>query len=285
MEPKKTYPIYLTFQRMSKELKMSQTDLDAAVISGKIKHFLILNLNYKAPEITRNRVTRLTPILNQYVSTYLHEDPTKIIYQFGSYKIYLDELQKKHLEDNINSNSIFEILLKECKLNQENVKLVIPRAEFLRYKKYLKKIKKPLSMAESENGITKADGEDSDNVREPRAYIPSAKGRKGDLKKIVFGGLQAFYDENGTLPNKGNAFVEFINFIRDQNSKKTKPDYLKKVEMVYELGDKKSNCIKIAGEKNIKNRKYYSSQFYKFMKEFTPKVEKSEPSVSIDFQI
>ena len=101
---------------------------------------------------------------------------------------------------------------------------------------------------------------------------PDVTGRKGAIKAMVLGGLQAFYDQKERLPEDGNAFQEFLDFVHIQCNQKTKPVYMVLIGKVSKTGTDSSNCITVNGVKKPKNRKYISSEFYKFKKDFTPQV-------------
>ncbi len=139
MPQKKRYAIFLTFPQVSKALNISQTDMDTDVREGKIKRFWVENLGYKAPEKTRKRIAKHELTLNQYVRQYFSLNPTEIIYQYDAFQVCLNESQKKYLKEHVDSNTIFQMLLKESGIDIDNIKLVIPRTEFYSYRKYIRK--------------------------------------------------------------------------------------------------------------------------------------------------
>ncbi len=105
---------------------------------------------------------------------------------------------------------------------------------------------------------------------------PNVSGRKGIIKTMVLEGLSEFYIDKKRLPEKGKAFQEFINFINIRLNQKIRPTYLTAIEKLETSGTEKDHCLTIVnkyGAKKKKTRKYVSSQFYKFEKEFEPNSE------------
>ncbi len=101
----------------------------------------------------------------------------------------------------------------------------------------------------------------------------NATGRQGAIKTMILGGLQAFYDQKQRVPEIGKAFNQFLRFLYLQFNQPTKPVYFKHISRVEEeCTTKKSDCIRIKGEKKSKPRKYIETQFYTFRKEFTPEM-------------
>lgn len=118
----------------------------------------------------------------------------------------------------------------------------------------------------------------SEQDQKKQVSAPDVTGRKGPIKTMILEGLQAFYDQKKRLPEAGNAFREFLDFIYIQFNQKPRPDYLAQIVKLEKTGTETSNCITIKGGKKPKNRKYISSQFYKFKNDFTPKVTAKEPA-------
>jgi len=114
----------------------------------------------------------------------------------------------------------------------------------------------------------------------------NVKGRKGTLKAMVFDGLQAFYTQKKQLPTKGRGFQDFLNFIQQQSISKPRPEYLELISKVKTSGTDNSICLTITDKRKRitkKTRKYVSTQFYKFLKEFEkdflPQVASEEASL------
>lgn len=268
-------PVFYTFSELSKKLGVSQTRIDKDAMAGKIKQFLIINLNYKAPEKTRNRISRLMPILNHYVSKHLLEDPSKIIYQFGTFNILLSDSQAKYLEDNVESNSIFELLLKEAGIVLDNIKLAIPRAEFLRYKKYLSKSKKTILHATKDN-----DAESKQVLGNQKYRPPSRKGCIGPIQSMILEGLQAYFDKNKRLPTRGNSFNIFLRFLVNEFKLPIKPYYFEGIAKLSYVDNDKEPCLLKKGEHKYKPKKYLSNEFSRIKKVFVPNTSTELPLIT-----
>lgn len=117
-----------------------------------------------------------------------------------------------------------------------------------------------------------------EQIQSKKVSAPDVTGRKGAIKTMVFEGLQAFYVQKQRLPEEGNAFQEFLDFIYIQINQKTRPDYLAQIVSIVKTGTETSNCITIKGVKRPKNRKYVSTEFYKFKKDFAPQVTTEAPA-------
>ena len=89
---------------------------------------------------------------------------------------------------------------------------------------------------------------------------------------MILGGLQDFYDKNKRLPEKGGAFNEFLPFLYNQFNQPIKPNYFMNIYNVKYATKKDEACIKLEGQKKVKDRKYIETQFYTFKKKFTPKM-------------
>lgn len=118
---------------------------------------------------------------------------------------------------------------------------------------------------------TKVNANTAVEPKEYRVTPYDVTGRKGPVKKIVFSGLKAFYNQKEQLPTKQESFQDFLNFIRKQFVSKPRPEYLKPVVSVNTSGTDDSICLTITDTKKrtiTRPRKYVATQFYKFRKEF-----------------
>ncbi len=110
---------------------------------------------------------------------------------------------------------------------------------------------------------------------------PDKKGVYGPVRAMILGGLRAFYEQKGHLPEKGKAFPQFLNFINIQFNQKTIPDFLTqvvKIEKSDTIDTAPCITIMVKGVKKKKNRKYIENQFYTFKKEFDPLSTSESPT-------
>lgn len=129
----------------------------------------------------------------------------------------------------------------------------------------------PENMMDEFKGKGRDSGTQFAPKQQNRVSPPNVKGRKGPIKTMVLGGLQAFYDKKKRLPEEGKAFQEFLSFVFNEMKVEPKPGYLARIDKIQITGDEKSDCITIKernGVKKKKKRKYVSSQFYAFKQEF-----------------
>ena len=129
-------PNYLSISKISKKFGRDASDIEADFISGKFNRFQLLNQHKNYPA-TRSRITKLMDRLNIYAREHLHENPDHLLVLPRAMQVNLTSSQKKKLKDNINSDLIFEMWLKEYELNIDYMKLVIPSDEVIKYAKSL----------------------------------------------------------------------------------------------------------------------------------------------------
>lgn len=101
-------------------------------------------------------------------------------------------------------------------------------------------------------------------------HTVSAKGNRGFLKALILGSLQDFYVSKYNIPEGGNAFKNFLNFIIDSLKSKPRPEYLVKVSEIKRASAPDEKCICEKKGKDMTHwhkRKYVEDRFYEFRKE------------------
>lgn len=139
-------PEYYTFPLLANKLGIAQIRIEIDFKTGKINNFLIDNLNTKASPNTRKRVYKLLPILNQYARDHLVYGPSAILCQYGLKNVVIGKSRIKYLTENIDKDNIFELWLREYGIDIDNIKIVIPKDEAVRYQEYLNGITNEVSI-------------------------------------------------------------------------------------------------------------------------------------------
>ena len=99
--------------------------------------FLIHNQNtFTGPNI-RKRIQRVIQILNKYAREHIAEGPYQIMAINDAEQVHINEKQIEYLTDNIESNSLFELWLKEYRLDINKIRIMIPKDEAIRYINYI----------------------------------------------------------------------------------------------------------------------------------------------------
>lgn len=137
MEQTCQIPDFYTVQMLSEKLKVTPTRIVIDLLSGVINSFAFLNMNRKTHLTTRKRIKTIMPIVNLHTRKHLNETPQHIIFPKVFNFDCINEDRQYFLTNNISSDDIFELWLKEYGININNIKLVIPSDEAIKYETYL----------------------------------------------------------------------------------------------------------------------------------------------------
>lgn len=206
MKPQYRDPDFFTFPLLANKLGITQIQIEIDFKTGKIKQFLIDNLYRKARPNTRKRITKLMPILNKYAREHIHEGPTRILNNYNTELININKTQKSILIDNIKSDSIFEMWLKEYGIDINNIRLVIPRDEAAIYEKYLKYDTDKISAIKDQDSFDArkyietclSNGKNPDEIA---IELVEIYGTNKEKYYGVIGRMLAGYDEKGHFSN------------------------------------------------------------------------------------
>lgn len=178
-----------TFAEAASKLNKSQNQIDQLIINDRIREYVIEVLNYEAKYQSTNRIKRLMNKLNEYVNKYIDEDPTKIIQQFGTFKLSLSNDQVETLR-NAADNS-FEALLIMCNIDINKIRLLIPVKEISRYKKRLNRLAKKKNI-EKEMKLKESNRPFDEIKPEISAFVNSLRNQK-TCDKIIAVKLAQLY--------------------------------------------------------------------------------------------
>lgn len=131
------YPDYVSISYLSKILNISPVRIETDFKTNKINKFLIDNMNKEANKSSRNRIIRVIDRLNEYARNNINKGPYDIIARYNKCIVSLTNDRQTYLNNNINSDCIFELWLSEYNFNIKNFKLVIPADEAIKYDKYI----------------------------------------------------------------------------------------------------------------------------------------------------
>lgn len=131
-----TLPDYLSIPLISNKTGISRTEIGIDIRSGKINKFQIEISKIKMRPAAKSRIMRSILQINNYLRDHIYDGPEFFIANFSPYYIEPNSSYLGTLNDNINSNTLFDNWLKAYNIDIDYIKLVIPRDEVIKYLKY-----------------------------------------------------------------------------------------------------------------------------------------------------
>lgn len=129
---------FFRFPQLAKELNVTQSRIQDDYLSGDICKFAIDLLNTPSNSGTKKRIAALMPILNKYARENLLDGPCNILRSAYFLKdLVVDNDKVNLLSNNVNSPFIFKMWLEAFGVNLDEIRIIIPLDEAIKYEHFL----------------------------------------------------------------------------------------------------------------------------------------------------